>query len=134
MTYSKNLKPHRNLIAWQKSVDLAVRVYRITECFPKHEVYALSSQMRRAAVSVPSNIAEGSSGRTVDQFKNFLSISLGSLNELSTQIEIAKRIGYLSEEDSQWLEQQTDECMALTHGLRKSLKGASGSRQSKLKQ
>jgi len=130
MKDQKNKKPDRNLLAWQKPVDLAVDVYRVTESFPKHELYGLTSQMRRAAVSVPSNIAEGASGRSKDQFKNFLSISIGSLNELSTQLEIAKRIGYLSEKDFQSLEQQTNEGMALTHGLKKSLQSAVGSGQS----
>ena len=90
-------KPHRNLIAWKKSMDLAVAIYEITKEFPKEEVYALTSQLRRAAVSVPSNIAEGAADRTSQQFSNFLSNSIGSLNEIDTQIELALRLGYLSE-------------------------------------
>ena len=90
-------KPHKKLIAWQKCMDLVVLIYEITKDFPKEETYGLVSQMRRASVSAPSNIAEGAADRSTEQFKNFLSIAIGSLNELNTQIEIAFRIGYLNQ-------------------------------------
>ncbi len=89
------MKPHKKLIAWQKTMDLVVLIYRITENFPKQETYGLVSQMRRAAISAPSNIAEGAANRSKQQFVNFLGIALGSLNELNTQVEIAYRINYL---------------------------------------
>ncbi|MDM7921781.1 MAG: four helix bundle protein, partial [Pyrinomonadaceae bacterium] len=92
------MKPHKNLVAWQKSMDLVVAVYDVTKLLPKEETYGLISQMRRAAVSVPSNIAEGAAGRSPDQFRNFLAIAIGSLNELNTQIELALRVGYLGSE------------------------------------
>ena len=85
-------KPHKKLIAWQKSMELVVLIYRITAKFPKEETYGLVSQMRRASVSGPSNIAEGAADRSKDQFRNFLSIAIGSLNELNTQLEISFRI------------------------------------------
>ena len=92
-------KPHRNLVAWQKGMDLALEVYRVTQNLPKEEMYGLTSQLRRAAVSVPSNIAEGAAGRTRQQFANFLSNAIGSLNEMDTQLELCLRFGYLREPD-----------------------------------
>src|ERR1043166_3864839 len=88
-------KPHKRLVAWQKSMDLVERVYEVSKKLPRDEIYGLTSQLRRAAVSVPSNIAEGAAGRSPGQFKNYLSVAIGSLNEIATQLEIAKRIGYL---------------------------------------
>ncbi len=84
-------KPHRNLTAWQKAMDLVVAIYNATHNFPKEEIYGLTSQLRRAAVSVPSNIAEGAADRTTQQFSNFLSNAIGSLNEIDTQLEVALR-------------------------------------------
>ena len=97
----KTVRPHKKLLAWQKSMDLVVVIYSLTDSFPKHEIYGLSSQMRRASVSVPSNIAEGAAGRSKDQFRNHLSIALGSLSELETQLEIAQRINYLPAEKTE---------------------------------
>jgi four helix bundle protein len=114
-------KPHKRLLAWQKSMDLVVAVYGLTENFPRDETYGLTAQVRRASVSVPSNISEGAAGRSVIQFRNFLSIAIGSLNEVSTQLEIAYRVGYLDRPKLEAAESQVDECLALTYGLRKSL-------------
>jgi four helix bundle protein len=77
-------KPHKTLLAWQKSMDLVEEVYELTKTFPREEIYGLTSQLRRAAISVPSNIAEGAAGRSRVQFKNYLSVSIGLLNELAT--------------------------------------------------
>ncbi|MBT9139390.1 MAG: hypothetical protein DDT31_01974 [Syntrophomonadaceae bacterium] len=115
-------KPHRNLIAWQKAMDLVTEIYRTTRNFPKEEIYGLTSQIQRASVSVPSNIAEGAADRTVQQFSNFLSNAIGSLNEIDTQLDLALRLGYLGENDYHRLYERVDECLALTYGLRKSLK------------
>ena len=115
-------KPHRNLLAWQKAMDLAVQIYQITKKFPKEEIYGLTGQLRRAAVSVPSNIAEGAADRTTQQFSNFLSNSIGSLNEIDTQLELGLRLGYLPKNDYDCVFKLLDECLALTYGLRKSLK------------
>ncbi len=101
------IKSYRDLQIWQKAVDLAVHVYQITETFPKSEVYGLANQMRRAAVSVASNIAEGHS-RSQAELSHFLSIARGSLAELETQIEIAKRIDYLSPTQNTQLLDETD--------------------------
>jgi four helix bundle protein len=101
------IKSYRDLQIWQKAVDLAVHVYQITETFPKSEVYGLASQMRRAAVSVASNIAEGHS-RSQAELSRFLSIARGSLAELETQLEIAQRIGYLLQKDHVALSEETN--------------------------
>lgn len=88
-------KSYQDLVAWQKAMDLVAEVYKDTRNFPKEEMYGLTSQMRRAAVSVPSNIAEGQGRRGSGEFKHFLRMSLGSLMELETQIMIAERLHYL---------------------------------------
>ena len=114
-------KPHKRLLAWQRSMELVVSVYAITKSFPRDEIYGLTSQIRRAAVSVPSNISEGAAGRSTDQFRNFLGIAIGSLNEVSTQLEIASRIGYINDTMYGEAQKLVDECLALTYGLKKKL-------------
>ncbi len=92
------MQSYRELIVWQKSIDLVAEVYDIVKFFPKEEIYALSSQVRRAAVSIPSNIAEGHNRNYDKEFVHFLCIARGSLGELETQLFIAKRLNYISEE------------------------------------
>jgi four helix bundle protein len=87
------MSDYKDLLVWQKSMDLAQRVYAITKAFPKDELYGLTSQVRRCAVSIPSNIAEGSNRSSKKEFKYFLHISLGSAAELETQLLLAQRIG-----------------------------------------
>ena len=89
-------KSYRDLIAWQKAMDLVTAIYRMTACFPREEIYGLTSQMRRAAVSVPSNIAEGQGRHGVAEFRHFLRQASGSLTELETQVMIAERLSYIS--------------------------------------
>jgi len=91
-------KSHKDLILWRKSLDLAVDVHGLTATFPKFELFGLISQLRRAAVSVPSNIAEGSARRSTREFIAFLHIARGSLAELETQLLLAQRVGYISED------------------------------------
>ncbi len=88
---------YENLDVWQKSITLVTEVYALVKLLPKEETYALSDQIRRSAVSIPSNIAEGSSRNSKKEFIQFLYISLGSLCELETQILIAKNIGYIQD-------------------------------------
>lgn len=88
------MKSYRDLIVWQKSMELAQEIYRVTEKFPQSEVYGLVSQMRRSAVSIPSNIAEGSRRSSSKDFKHFVSIAYGSGAELETQIEIVKNLPF----------------------------------------
>ena len=90
---------YKNLEVWQKSMQLVTDVYRLVKQLPREETYALADQIRRSAVSVPSNIAEGSSRNSKKEFVQFLYISLGSLCELETQILIAKNIGYVKNID-----------------------------------
>ena len=97
---SERKQGFQNLIVWQKSMDLVEDVYRLTKSFPKYEIYGLRSQMRAAAISIPSNIAEGYGRQSAKTFSHFLSIAFGSLCELETQITIAKRLGYLENSKS----------------------------------
>ena len=90
------INSYKELIVWQKSMDLVVEIYKLVKSLPKDELYALSSQMRRAAVSIPSNIAEGYSRDSDKQFLQFLSISKGSASELETQLIICTRLNYLT--------------------------------------
>ncbi|MBN2843545.1 MAG: four helix bundle protein [Sedimentisphaerales bacterium] len=90
-----SLKSYRELIVWQKGIDLTVLVYSIVRGFPSEEKFSISSQMTRAAVSIPSNIAEGFGRYSSVEFARFLRMSLGSLFELQTQLEIAKRLNYV---------------------------------------
>lgn len=87
---------HTKLDAWKEAVELSVDIYALTSNFPKEELYGLTSQIRRAAVSVPSNIAEGSARKGVAETIYFLYVAVGSLAELDTQIEISRRLGYIS--------------------------------------
>ena len=91
------IKSHKDLKVWQESMVLVTQIYKISEDFPKHEVYGLSSQIRRAAVSIPSNIAEGAGRKGGKEFSRFLHIALGSLSEVETQLEIAFRLEYMKE-------------------------------------
>ena len=112
---------YQDLIAWQKAMDLVTDVYRVTAAFPKEEIYGLVSQLRRAAVSVPSNIAEGQGRKGDGEFRHFLRLSLGSLMEVETQIIIAERLGYLAPNSAQSLLRDTGELGRIMNGLIKSL-------------
>lgn len=92
------VKSYKELRIWQKGIKITVLVYRITKDFPKEEIYALTSQLKRASVSVPSNIAEGFGRQTDKSFNHFLNISRGSLNEIETQLIIAKELEFISDE------------------------------------
>jgi four helix bundle protein len=91
-------KPHKKLDAWKLAMDLAVQIYRTTESFPISERYALTAQIHRAAMSVPSNIAEGAARQTRKEFINFLHTAQGSLSELDTLIEFSTRLGFLGQQ------------------------------------
>ena len=90
------IKSHRDLIAWQKAMDLVVLIYQSTAGFPKYELYGVTSQMRRAAASIPANIAEGQGRRSKSEFGQFLGNARGSLLELDTHLELALRLNYLT--------------------------------------
>jgi four helix bundle protein len=113
---------YKDLIAWQKAMDLVSVLYDATDDFPKRETYSLTDQMRRAAVSVPSNIAEGQAHFSRREFRHFLRHSCGSLAELETQILIAQRRNYLSESQVIELLGRTHEVGRILSGLLNSLK------------
>ena len=102
------LKSFRDLRVWKEGMDLVKAVYQVVSSFPKHEVYGLSSQMRRAVVSVPSNIAEGYARQHRKEYLNHLSIAQASLAELDTQLEIAARLEYLTPESAAELQQRVE--------------------------
>jgi four helix bundle protein len=111
----------RELVAWQKAMELVLDVYRATKALPKEEVYGLTSQMRRAAVSIPSNVAEGQGRKTPRNFKNFLSISLGSLKELETQVLIAQGLSFFNDQTTASLCALIERVGRLINGLYNSL-------------
>ena len=115
------MQGHKGLIVWQKAMDLVVEIYRVTGSFPKQEIYGLTSQMRRAAVSVPSNIAEGHGLKQTQAYRRYLAVANGSLTELETQLEIAQRLGYLAQEDGVVVEKAAEVGRILA-GLRCSLR------------
>ena len=94
MNNNTAIKSHRDLIVWQRSMDLVIAVYELADLFPKSEMYGLTIQMRRAAVSIPSNIAEGRRRSSRKDFRHFLLNSFGSGAELETQVEIARRLPF----------------------------------------
>lgn len=110
-------RTHKNLDVWKESVDLAVFFYKLTDSFPQTELYGLTSQMRRAAISVSSNIAEGAARSSSKEFIHFLKIANGSLSELDTQVEIAFRIGYLSDKDTNNLQVRMESISVKLAGL-----------------
>lgn len=110
------IKSYRDLHAWQRAMDFVTAVYQATAKFPRDEIYGLTSQLRRSAVSVPSNIAEGNGRQSTRDFINFLSIAYGSLNEAQTQIVIAHRLGYLTADET-----LSHEISRLINGLTRSL-------------
>jgi four helix bundle protein len=116
-----NFETYQNLVAWQKAVDLCEAVYRVSSAFPAHELYGLTSQIRRAAVSVPSNIAEGAGRMTKGEFLQSVGHARGSLLEVETQIIIARRFGYIHRADNDFLLRATSETGRLANGLIRSL-------------
>lgn len=110
---------HRDLRAWQQAIELVKDIYRLTADFPDTERYGLTSQMRRAAVSVPANIAEGSARSGTKELLHFLSIASGSLSELDTLTEIAKQLEYVA--DAKPIQTKIDDVAGLIMGLRASL-------------
>ena len=111
------MQTHRDIDVWKKSVVLVTTVYEITKSFPKEEIYGLTNQIRRSAVSVPSNIAEGSARQGNKEFAQFLYISLGSLTELETQLIIAGNLKFLSENDYESLMESLKEIGKMLIGL-----------------
>ena len=116
-----SIKTYRDLFAWQKGIDLCESIYRASGVFPRYELYGLTSQIRRAAVSVPSNIAEGAGQITNGEFLQG-GHARGSLLEIETQLIIANRLGYLGTTDTDALLEVTTQVGKLVNGLMRSLK------------
>lgn len=116
------MRPHEKLDVWNDSIELAERVYSYTKTFPKEELYCLTSQIRRSAISVGSNIAEGAARQTKTEFKQFLFVARGSLSELETQLIIASRLGYLSNDTLEDIIKFTDRIGGMLTALIKSVK------------
>jgi four helix bundle protein len=115
------VKHYCQLIAWQKAMDLVVMVYRLTATFPKEELFGLTVQVRKAAVSIPSNIAEGQGRGTTRDFLHFLSIARGSLQEAETQILIAERLNYIAAEQTTGVLELSAEVGRILSGLARTL-------------
>jgi four helix bundle protein len=115
------VKSYQDLLAWQKAMELAERVYRLTAGYPNSELYGLTAHTRKSAVSVPSNIAEGQGRRSVPDFKRFLSIAYGSLLETETQILLGSRLGFLDAPSQSELLRLVGEAGRLINGLSRSL-------------
>lgn len=116
------IKDVREIKAWQLSMELATEIYKITNSFPKNEQFGLTSQIQRAIVSVPSNIAEGFDRGSNLEFKRFLLIARGSITEVQTQLEIAKNLGYIKQPDFTLIYEKTVTIHKLANGLIKHLK------------
>jgi four helix bundle protein len=116
------VRPHYNLQAWIAAMALVKGVYKLTGEFPKEEVYGLVSQMRRAAVSIPSNLAEGAARNGAKEFIQFLGVAKGSLSELETQLLISAELGYLPREHE--IFEKVEEVARLVAGLQKSVQVA----------
>ena len=112
-----NVKTHKDLDVWRKSMDFVTKLYKTTAVFPKEEMYGLSSQMRRAAVSIPSNIAEGAARKSNKEFIQFLHIALGSTVEIETQLIISKNLKFIDEELFVILDKERNEIGRILYGL-----------------
>ena len=116
------MKTHRDLKVWNNSISLVTKVYKMTSVFPKEELFGITSQLRRAAVSIPSNIAEGAARTSRKEFHKFLSIALGSASELETQLIISRNLNYLTIENSESLINELITIQKMIQGLMKNLK------------
>ena len=113
-------RKHHDLVAWQVSVELVRDLYSLTASFPSSELYGLTTQIRRAAISVSSNIAEGAARTTKREFAHYLSIARGSLSEIDTQLTIARRLNYIDNDEE--VQQKLDRIFGLIGGLLKSVR------------
>ncbi|MCK5052364.1 MAG: four helix bundle protein [Candidatus Cloacimonetes bacterium] len=116
------MKTYREIICWQKAIELVKSIYKITNNFPQSEQFGLTSQLRRAAISIPSNIAEGFGRSSNKEFRRFLEISRGSLFELQTQLFISKELGFIISKSYDMIYEQTREVERILIGFINSLK------------
>jgi four helix bundle protein len=113
---------YRELKVWQKSMDIAERIFCLTQDFPKQQQYGLASQIQRAAVSIPANVAEGHGRSTTREYLRFLSIARGSLAELETELLLAKRIGFVDPLETAAVLEELDEISRMLRGLQNAIK------------
>ncbi len=118
----QKIRSYQDLVAWQKAMDLVTEIYRLSQKFPKEELFGLASQIRRAAVSIPSNIAEGRGKASKGEVQQFLGHAKGSLFEVETQILIARNLNYLNESEANRILEQTAEVGKVLNGLIASFK------------
>ena len=112
---------YRDLVVWQQAMNVAVETYRLTSAFPKDEMFGLTSQMRRAAVSIASNIAEGEGRKSRNEFSHFLGIALGSKSELETQIVLSERVNLLKTSETESIKKSLDDIGKMLTALRRKL-------------
>ena len=117
----EQIRSHRDLIVWQKAVDFVVAIYDLTKGFPKEEIYGLISQIRRAATSIPANIAEGQGRRLKGEYQNFLGNARGSLCELDTHLEVSFRLTFITENQYQTFRGKMDEIGRMLNGLMRAI-------------
>jgi four helix bundle protein len=117
-------KPHKKLEAWKTAIDVVLFAYKLTDGFPPKEQYGLSSQVRRAAISIPSNIAEGAARQSKKEFAKFLHVAKGSLSELDTQFELARLLSYVSTSEWQTMNERLTHIDRLLSGLIRHLRTA----------
>lgn len=111
------MRPHQSLEVWKQSIEFTEKVYRLTTSFPKNEEYGLKSQLRRAAISIPSNIAEGAARQTKKEFIQFLYMAAGSASEVDTQLEIAFRLGYIDQNHRRMVGKDLESISKMISGL-----------------
>lgn len=116
------INSYQDLIVWQKSFDLAKKIYKVTNFFPKSEIYGLTSQMRRASISIPSNIAEGFVRKSKNEFSHFISIAFGSGAESETQLLLSKDLKFITSKDFNELNDLLKEIMKMLNSLLNKLK------------
>lgn len=115
------MKTHQDLDVWKKAITLVTTIYKTTSTYPQTEIYGITSQIRRSAVSIPSNIAEGAARNSKKEFNHFLAISLGSLSELETQLIISENLKFITQEQFEELEKSLIDIRKMLIGLKKSL-------------
>ena len=116
------IQSYRDLVAWQKAMDLVETIYHLSKQFPKEELYGLTSQIRRAAISIPSNVAEGHARLSKGEFCQFIGHARGSLAEVSTQVLLALRLGFIKQSDADIALASADEVGRILNGLLASLR------------
>jgi four helix bundle protein len=115
------VRSYKDLIVWQRSMELVMAVYELAHRFPKHETYALSDQLRRSVVSIPSNIAEGQARQHPGEFRQFLHMALGSAAEVNTQVIIAYQLSYITQAELQNVEKLINEVEKMAYAILKQL-------------